>query len=106
MDYVEAAEVFKALSHESRLDMLSRLAETDKRLSMTELFDGIAGRPMSFGGRMFHLRLLREQGLVRTFMADGKSIALQLNASKIKEAIRFLCGSLQLDPADYWEEPE
>lgn len=96
MDGTNASEVFRLLGNEQRLEILRVLSESDKPLNLVELFDGVGCPPVSHPGRMFHLNILRQGGLVSAHRLDGKRITVQPNLEEIRRAVIFLVDLLGL----------
>lgn len=77
-------EVFQALSHEARRDMLGRLAI--KELTVGELAEPLA---MSLEGASKHIRVLERAGLVRRTI-DGRRHIVRLDAAPLASAAEWI----------------
>ncbi len=82
----EAAAFLKALSHEGRLTILCRLAESER--SVTELERLLGSRLAAVSQQLARLRL---EGMVTT-RREGKAIIYAIQDPKVLETIRLLQG--------------
>jgi ArsR family transcriptional regulator, arsenate/arsenite/antimonite-responsive transcriptional repressor len=78
-DLIRAAELFHALSDETRLDILERLRDGEK--CVCELTDVLKAAQSRLS---FHLRVLKEAGLIRD-RPEGRWMYYALNSEAFEE---------------------
>ena len=88
-------EVFRALSDESRLEVLKRLAMAREAVTVTQVADCCG---VHLSGVSRHLSILRSAGLV-TARKAGREVLYTLRAEALTKALRGLADAIDACPA-------